>query len=93
MKKIPLLIMSLLLVAGHASATSAAICESGHSVASVQADGHIVVLDNYAVYQVLGKGTVDPSLWLPGSDVIVCDAKHLMVNVSDGEKAKVRRLW
>ena len=75
---------------GAASATPAIACEDGHWINEVLADGQILKLEDDSLWKVEPIDAVTSSLWLPVSDVIVCDDK--IVNVDDGETVHARRL-
>ncbi len=62
-------------------------CKSGLSIASVEGDGKIIELDDGSLWTVDDIDTVDTALWLPASEVVVCDGK--MINVDDSETAAV----
>jgi hypothetical protein len=65
-------------------------CEDGHWVDSVSADGTIVILEDGSVWEVDPVDAIDSALWLPTTDVIVCDDK--IINTEDNEKVSARRL-
>jgi hypothetical protein len=65
-------------------------CEDGHWIGEVLADGKILKLEDGSIWQVDPVDTVTSSIWLPVSDVIVCDDK--IVNVDDGETVGARRM-
>jgi hypothetical protein len=73
-----------------ASATPASACEDGHWINEVLGNGQILKLEDGSLWKVEPVDTVTSSLWLPVSDVIVCDDK--IVNVDDGETVHARRL-
>lgn len=62
-------------------------CESGHWIDVVEGDGKIIKLEDGSLWEVDDVDTVMTSIWLPISEVIVCDGK--MINVDDGESAEV----
>jgi hypothetical protein len=65
-------------------------CEDGHWIDEVLADGKIIKLEDGSLWRVDPVDTVTSALWLPVSDVIVCDAT--IVNVDDSETVHVRRI-
>jgi hypothetical protein len=78
-------------LAGFAVASAPArACDDGHWIDEVLADGQILKLDDGGRWKVDPIDTITSSLWLPVSDVIVCDDK--IVNVDDGETVQVRRI-
>lgn len=65
-------------------------CEDGHWIDQVLADGKILRLEDGSIWRVDPIDTITSSIWLPISNVIVCDDK--IVNVDDGESVHARRL-
>jgi hypothetical protein len=80
---------AILLVCAVASAPARA-CDDRHWIYEVLADGQILKLEDGSLWKVDPTDTLTSSLWLPVSDVIVCDDK--IVNVDDGETVQVRRI-
>jgi hypothetical protein len=72
------------------ASASARACEDGHWIDAVLADGKILKLEDGSLWKVDPTDTITASLWLPISDVIVCDEK--IVNVDDEETVHVRRM-
>jgi len=62
-------------------------CESGHWIEAMEGDGKIIKLEDGSLWEVNDVDTVTTSIWLPVSEVIVCNGK--MVNVDDGESVGV----
>ena len=62
-------------------------CGSGLSILSVQGDGKIIKLDDGSLWEVNDVDTVDTALWLPATDVVVCNGK--IINTDDNESADV----
>lgn len=58
-------------------------CESGHWIESVAGDGKIIKLEDGSMWEVDDVDTVISSIWLPISEVVVCNNK--IINVDDGE--------
>jgi len=65
-------------------------CEAGHSVKSVHADGKIVILEDGTVWEIDDVDTVDTALWLPTTEIVVCDDK--LINTDDDETVGARRI-
>ena len=65
-------------------------CDDGHWIDSVMDDGGIIKLEDGSVWQVDDVDTVDSALWLPVTDVIVCDDK--IINTDDNETVHATRL-
>lgn len=61
-------------------------CES-HSIEEIEGDGKIIKLDDGSLWEVDDVDTVTTSIWLPVSEVVVCQGK--MVNVDDDESVQV----
>jgi hypothetical protein len=70
--------------------TRRSACESGHWIESVSSEGDIIKLEDGSIWEVGGVDTVTSMLWLPVTDVIVCDGK--MINEDDNESIEVSRL-
>ena len=83
-------IVALCASLGAVAAAPASACEDGHWIDEVLADGQILKLEDGSLWKVGPIDTPTSSLWLPVSDVIVCDDK--IVNVDDGETVQVRRI-
>lgn len=62
-------------------------CESGHWISSVGGDGKIIRLEDGSMWEVDDVDTVDTAIWLPVSNVVVCENK--LINVDDNESAGV----
>ncbi len=65
-------------------------CESGHWIESVAGDGKIIKLEDGSMWEVNEVDAVTSSLWLPTSEVVVCDTK--IINVDDGENVEATPL-
>jgi hypothetical protein len=65
-------------------------CDTGHWINEVVSDGAVIVLEDGSTWLVDYMDRIDTALWLPISDVIICN--DTMINTDDGEKAHVRRL-
>lgn len=62
-------------------------CEDGHWIDSVMDDGKIIKLEDGSLWRVDDVDTIDSALWLPVSDVVVCDDK--IINTDDNESVHV----
>ena len=62
---------------------SASACEADHWIESVSADGRIVILEDDSVWEVDPADRVDSMLWLPTTEIVVCDDK--LINTDDDE--------
>jgi hypothetical protein len=91
MRRFPLIqrLCAILLFGAFAPA-SAKACEGSHWIEEVLADGQILKLEDGTLWKGDPTDTVTSALWLPVSDVIVCDDK--IVNVDDGETVQVRKI-
>jgi len=65
-------------------------CESGHWVESVSGDGQIVKLEDGSIWQVDPVDAIDSMLWLPTTEIVVCDDK--LINTDDNESVEATRL-
>jgi hypothetical protein len=65
-------------------------CDDGHWIDSVIDDGSIIKLEDGSIWQVDDTDTVDSALWLPVTDVIVCDDK--IINSDDNESVHATRI-
>jgi hypothetical protein len=65
-------------------------CESGHWVEEVMSDGEIVKLEDGSLWRVDSADTVDSALWLPSTDIVVCDGK--LINTEDKESVEAQRI-
>jgi hypothetical protein len=65
-------------------------CEDGHWISDVMDDGHLIKLEDGSLWEVDEADTIDSTLWLPTSDVVVCAGK--IINVDDNESVGVRRI-
>ena len=79
-----------ILLFGVFASTPAGACEDGHWIDAVLANGQILKLEDGSLWKVDPVDTVTSSLWLPISDVIICDGK--IINVDDSETVQVRRI-
>jgi len=60
------------LLAPHADPVEAAQC-SEDPIKSVTSDGEIIVMLSGAIFEVMAGDTIDSALWLPISDVMICE--------------------
>jgi len=65
-------------------------CETGHWIDSVLDDGQIIKLEDGSIWQVDPVDAIDSALWLPVTDVIVCNDK--IINVDDNESVSAMRI-
>jgi hypothetical protein len=65
-------------------------CDSEHWIDSVSDDGSIIKLEDGSIWEVDPVDTVDSMLWLPVTEVIICDDR--MINTDDNETVRVTRL-
>jgi len=65
-------------------------CESGHWVESVSDDGEIVKLEDGSIWEVDGADTIDSALWLPTTEIVVCDGR--LINTDDNEKVSATQI-
>jgi hypothetical protein len=56
----------------------------------VSDDGDIIKLEDGSIWEVDAGDTVDSALWLPTTNVIVCEDK--LINTDDNEKIGATRL-
>jgi hypothetical protein len=80
--------MKYLLIAALALISVTAQACDEHYIKRVADGGRIIILDDGSVYRSLDS--VTSSIWLPISDVLVCDEK--IINTDDGEAVDVIRL-
>lgn len=69
---------------------SSSSCESGHWVESVSNDGRIVKLEDGSIWEVDAVDAIDSVLWLPTTDIVVCDDK--LINTDDNETVSATRI-
>lgn len=89
-KLAPIAIRMIWAVALFGAATPACACEDGHWIDEVLADGAILKLEDGSIWKVADFDAVTSSLWLPVTNVVVCDDK--IINVDDGEIVHVNRV-
>jgi hypothetical protein len=58
-------------------------CESGHWIEWVSDDGEMIKLEDGSIWEVNPLDAIDSALWLPVTEILVCD--HKLINVDDGE--------
>lgn len=66
------------------------ICDSGHWINSVGDSGRIVILENMEVWEIDAVDRIDTMLWLPVTNITVCDGQ--LINTDDGEVVGARLL-
>jgi hypothetical protein len=84
---IALIILILFAWNGIANAQS---CESGHWIEAVLDDGRLVKLEDGSLWEVDSVDVITSSLWLPVSDIVVCDDK--LINSDDNESVTAHRI-
>lgn len=70
--------------------SSTSSCESGHWIDSVSDDGSIVKLEDGAIWEVDSYDAIDSALWLPTSDIVVCEGK--LINTDDNETVEATQI-
>ena len=65
-------------------------CEADHWIDSVIDDGSIVKLEDGSLWEVALADQVDASLWLPTTEITVCEGK--LINTEDNEAVEAIRL-
>jgi len=70
--------------------SSGSSCEDGHWIDSVMDDGSIVKLEDGSIWQVDDVDAVDSALWLPTTDIVVCDGK--LINTEDHESVSAEQI-
>ena len=53
-------------------------------------DGAIIKLEDGSLWRVDDTDTVDSALWLPTTDIVVCDGK--LINTEDNESVEAQRI-
>lgn len=66
-------------------------CESGHWIESVSEDGDVVTLGDSSVWQVDPGDEVVAMLWLPTTEVVLCEGTGKLINTDDDESIGVMR--
>ena len=54
------------------------------------ADGQIIKLEDGSIWEVDPVDVIDSALWLPISDIVVCDDK--LINTDDNETVSAREI-
>jgi hypothetical protein len=72
---------------GYARATG---CEDGHWIDSVSDNGRVVTLEDGSTWLVDPVDTVNSALWLPTSEITLCDGK--LINTDDEESVEAEAL-
>lgn len=65
-------------------------CERGHWIEEVMDNGAVVELEDGSTWQVDAVDTVDSALWLPTTNIVVCDGK--LINTEDNESLEAERI-
>ena len=79
------LFVGLLLSSGAAQA-----CDAGHWIDTVSDDGSIIKLEDGSIFEVNDLDALTSSLWLPVTEIVVCDDK--LINTDDGETVDAERI-
>jgi len=74
----------------YGSRASGSSCEDGHWIQEVMGDGSIIKLEDGSLWRVDDVDTVDSALWLPTTDIVVCDGK--LINTEDNESVEAQRI-
>jgi hypothetical protein len=73
------------------SSAAYANCESGEWIESVIDDGRILKLGDGSIWEVDSTDTITSALWLPMTDVLVCDDDKI-ISTDDEESVEVKRI-
>jgi hypothetical protein len=65
-------------------------CEKGHWIDEVMGDGAVIELEDGSLWKVDDVDTVDSALWLPTTEIVVCDGK--LINTEDHESVHAERV-
>ena len=65
-------------------------CEGGHWIQSISPGGEIVILDDGSIWKVEATDMIDSALWLPTTNIVVCDDK--LINTDDNEIVEAVRI-
>ncbi|WP_157449851.1 hypothetical protein [Bradyrhizobium sp. ARR65] len=65
-------------------------CDDGHWIEEILADGQILELEDGSLWKVNPTDTPISSVWLPVSDVFVCEDK--IMNIDERETVQVERI-
>jgi hypothetical protein len=65
-------------------------CEQGHWIDAVMDDGSIIKLEDGSLWEVDPGDEITSSLWLPITNIIVCDGK--LINEDDNESVSAHRI-
>jgi hypothetical protein len=82
--------LSLCVIFAVSPLATAIACDDGHWIEEVLADGKILKLEDGSLWRVDSLDTVTSAVWVPMSDVIVCD--DTIVNVDDSETVHVHQI-
>jgi hypothetical protein len=70
--------------------SAASVCEDGHWIEEVLADGKIIKLEDGSLWRVDDIDAITSSIWLPVSEIVVCAGK--LINTDDNESVEARRI-
>lgn len=65
-------------------------CDRGHWIDKVLHDGKIIILEDDSIWEVDLSDVVESSLWLPTSEILICDDK--LINIDDREEVTATKL-
>jgi len=65
-------------------------CETGHWIDRVMDGGKLIKLEDGSLWKVDSVDVIDSALWLPISDIVMCDDK--LINTDDNEAVGATRL-
>src|SRR5215472_14497452 len=74
----------------HSGRSAASVCEGGHWIEEVLADGKIIRFEGGSLWRVEDIDTVVSSIWLPVSEIVVCAGK--LINTDDNDGVGARRI-
>lgn len=69
---------------------SSSNCESGHWIDSVSDDGQIIKLEDGSVWEVDPVDAIYSMLWLPTTEIVICDGK--LINTDDNESVSAQQI-
>jgi hypothetical protein len=69
---------------------SGTACESGHWIEGVMSDGEFVKLEDGSLWKVVGGDEITSALWLPTTEIVVCNGK--LLNTDDNESIEAERI-
>ncbi len=82
--------LSFALISASHEPAVAESCDTGHWVEEVLDDGRIIKLEDGTLWEVDAGDQLTSALWLPPSDITVCDDK--LINTDDNESVSAHQL-